>query len=264
MSRLAAVKEFAFMKVLGEKGVRVPEAVGQNRHTVVMGLVEGVPLRQVRGVGDPGGLYAEVMEVLVRLRGLGVVHGDFNEFNIMIEEEGGRDEEEEGEKENGKEDGISDGIDRAGNDDDRPTKLTPVIIDFPQMLSISHANATFYFDRDVACIRDFFQRKFGFVSDVPGPFLTEEHQNAISEDRIDVQVEASGFSRKMEKELQNYMKEVGADGHKDRNGEENEGEDSEESGGGDEDDGRHEDEEHPEHNAVSIDITAAPEAKEQT
>jgi RIO kinase 2 len=47
----------------------------------------------------------------------GLVHGDFNEFNLLIS-----DEEE----------------------------IT--IIDFPQMTSTSHPNAEFYFERDVKCI----------------------------------------------------------------------------------------------------------------
>ena len=36
LSRLAAIKEFAFMKALGERGLPVPEAIDQNRHAVLM------------------------------------------------------------------------------------------------------------------------------------------------------------------------------------------------------------------------------------
>lgn len=48
LSRLAALKEFAFMKALGERGFPVPTPVEQNRHAVLMGLVEGGPMVQVR------------------------------------------------------------------------------------------------------------------------------------------------------------------------------------------------------------------------
>ena len=51
-------------------------------------------------------LYDELMDLIVRLGNHGVIHGDFNEFNLMITNEG-----------------------------------KPVIIDFPQMMSTSHFNA---------------------------------------------------------------------------------------------------------------------------
>lgn len=47
------------------------------------------------------------MDLIVRMAYVGLIHGDFNEFNIMISEE---DEE-------------------------------PTVIDFPQMVSIRHENA---------------------------------------------------------------------------------------------------------------------------
>lgn len=48
LSRLAAVKEHAFMTALGARGVRVPAAYGQNRHAVLMELIDGVQLAQAR------------------------------------------------------------------------------------------------------------------------------------------------------------------------------------------------------------------------
>jgi RIO kinase 2 len=57
-------------------------------------------------VADVELLYDELMDLIVRLGNHGVIHGDFNEFNIMITKE---------EK--------------------------PVLIDFPQMMSTSHPNA---------------------------------------------------------------------------------------------------------------------------
>lgn len=82
MSRLAAIKEFAFMQALSEQGLPVPRALGQNRHTIVMSLVDAFPLRQISSVPDPAGLYGELIEMILRLAGLGLIHGDFNEFNI--------------------------------------------------------------------------------------------------------------------------------------------------------------------------------------
>lgn len=212
MSRLAAMKEFAFMTALREAGVEVPVPLGQNRHQIVMSLVDGVVLRQVEKVGDPAGLYAELMGIIVRLAHLGLIHGDFNEFNIMIREEEG---------ENG------------------DVKVVPVVIDFPQMVSIDHANAEDYFQRDVDCIKLYFSRRFGFVSDDDGPHF-DEVRRAIAKDtetkRVDVKVEASGFSKKMSKDLDAYMKEHNIQGDRGRT------DDSEDDEDDDEDDAENENE----------------------
>lgn len=191
MSRLAAIKEFEFMKALRREGFPVPEPVGQNRHTVIMGLIDAFPLRTISKVGDPAPLYSELLNFIVRFAQYGLIHGDFNEFNILIEE-------------------MFEGEERV--------KLIPTIIDFPQMVSIDHANAEYYFDRDVSCIKRFFDRRFGFTSDEPGPFFKDAIKTVTK--RLDVEVEASGFSKKMAKELEVYMKEHGVDGDAGADGEE--------------------------------------------
>ncbi|PYH83863.1 serine/threonine-protein kinase RIO2 [Aspergillus uvarum CBS 121591] len=226
MSRLAAMKEFAFMKALRANGFSVPEPIAQNRHTIVMSLIDAFPLRQISSVADPAGLYAELMEMIVRFARYGLIHGDFNEFNILIKEV-----VEEGEKGKGRE----------IEEDDEKVTLVPVVIDFPQMVSIDHPNAEMYFDRDVNCIKRYFSRKFHFVSDVPGPFFADAKKQMMANPgkRLDVEVEASGFSRKMARELENYMQEVGAtgDGGSDReDGEEEDEEEAEEEGEEEEDD----------------------------
>ncbi|KAI8974334.1 RIO1 family-domain-containing protein [Pilobolus umbonatus] len=169
MSRLAAMKEFAFMKVLYENGFPVPEPIDASRHCIVMSLIDAYPLRQVEKVGDPGKLYSELMSMIVKLAQYGLIHGDFNEFNILIKSDG-----------------------------------TPILIDFPQMVSTSHPNAEFYFNRDVECIRTFFRRRFGYES-VLYPRLTKDVEREFS---LDVQVAASGFTKKMQKDLEDYQEEV--------------------------------------------------------
>lgn len=52
-------------------------------------------------------LYDSLMDLIVQLGNHGVIHGDFNEFNIMLTED----------------------------------EYKPIIIDFPQMVSIHHPNA---------------------------------------------------------------------------------------------------------------------------
>lgn len=212
MSRLAAQKEFIFMKALGEAGFAVPQAIAQSRHTVVMSLVDGVPLRSVRRVGDPAGLYAELVEIIIRLAGVGLIHGDFNEFNIMVRDEDMVDDEEA--TTTGSKTGREETQEEGDTDAKATARIKPVVIDFPQMVSIDHVNAEMYFDRDVNCIKAFFKRRFNFTSEQPGPFFADARKTAggPGSKRLDVEAEASGFSKKMAKELEKYMNDVGADG----------------------------------------------------
>lgn len=129
------------------------------------------------------------MDIIVRFAHAGLIHGDYNEFNIMIHRETG----------------------------------DPVVIDFPQMVSTSHENAEWcentllrssifltsgsrYFNRDVECIRTFFRRRFGYESALYPRFQKTVSDGAEREKedgfRLDVVVAASGFSRKEAKILE--------------------------------------------------------------
>ena len=61
---------------------------------------------QLGELEDAGALYDALMSLLLKLANYGVIHSDFNEFNIMI---------------------------------DKNEK--PILIDFPQMVSTSHSEA---------------------------------------------------------------------------------------------------------------------------
>lgn len=61
---------------------------------------------QINEVEDVETLYNDLMDLIVRLGNAGVIHGDFNEFNIMVTD-----------------------------------NAKPILIDFPQMVSTSHQNA---------------------------------------------------------------------------------------------------------------------------
>nr|SVE82437.1 EOG090X04DJ [Daphnia magna] len=106
LSRLSATREFAYMKALYEREFPVPQPIDFNRHCVLMELVNGYPLCQLRELKDPGALFEELMNLLLKLANHGVIHSDFNEFNIMIDD-----------------------------------NEKPILIDFPQMVSTSHADA---------------------------------------------------------------------------------------------------------------------------
>lgn len=69
--------------------------------------MRNLPCRcQLRELKDPGALFEELMNLLLKLANHGVIHSDFNEFNIMIDD-----------------------------------NEKPILIDFPQMVSTSHADA---------------------------------------------------------------------------------------------------------------------------
>ncbi|CRK87480.1 CLUMA_CG001281, isoform A [Clunio marinus] len=161
LSRISATREFAYMKALYEREFPVPKPIDFSRHCIIMELVKGYPMTQVDCVEDVDQLYDDLMNLIVRLGNAGVIHGDFNEFNIMVTDD-----------------------------------AKPILIDFPQMLSTSHPNAQMYFDRDVNGVRDLFKKKYGFESEDYPKFEDLER-----DDHLDVEVLCSGFTKEMEKDL---------------------------------------------------------------
>ena len=149
---------------------------------------------QVNQLRHPARVYDDLMKLIVRLAQHGLIHCDFNEFNLLI------------------------------NDNEEVT-----LIDFPQMVSTSHPNAEMsvyirenkfpsrfyttsyqiwinfitlhlerYFDRDVLCIRTFFSKKFGFETDYWPKFTVDVEKQRC----LDVDVEASGFSKEEQREFE--------------------------------------------------------------
>lgn len=200
------------MRVLYREGFPIPEPVAWSRHTVVMEFIDAFPLRMIESVPDPGKLYAELMDIIVRLAKRGLIHGDFNEFNILIKEKT-----------------MGDQI-----------TLIPILIDFPQTVSTNHANAQMYFDRDVACVRRYFERRLKYVSDEAGPHFADAIKGVDPAMRLDVEVEASGFSKKMAKELDRFVEavtgnedgvDVASDSEDAQGGEHREGDDQDDDAG---------------------------------
>ncbi|XP_038661144.1 serine/threonine-protein kinase RIO2 isoform X2 [Scyliorhinus canicula] len=162
LSRLAATKEFAYMKALYDRGFPVPKPVDFNRHAVVMELINGFPMCQVHQLDNPAATYSELMDLIVKLANHGLIHGDFNEFNMMLD------------------------------DEDRVT-----MIDFPQMISTSHLNAEWYFNRDVKCIRDFFIRRFNYESELYPTF-----KDIRKESSLDVEIAVSGYTKELQEDAE--------------------------------------------------------------
>lgn len=199
-----------------------------------MSLIDAYPLRQVAEL--PADqiplLYSALMQLILRLARAGLIHGDFNEFNLLIRErkQPGDDEyDDQGQSSNvvfprmdpsygpfgqrvgtspppelkegerleqsqnvarviapqtsaaessqsdDDEDGQSDAGSEASSSSSASTspsihlsdgsEIEPILIDFPQMVSVLHSNAEYYFNRDVQCVRRFFRKRFRFVSE---------------------------------------------------------------------------------------------------
>eukprot|EP00877_Chromochloris_zofingiensis_P006501 jgi/Chrzof1/2103/Cz11g02250.t1 len=128
------------------------------------------------------------MDLIYRLAAKGLIHCDFNEFNLLIDE------------------------------DDELT-----LIDFPQMVSISHANAKELFDRDVECIIRFFSKKVGYMPqrDSSLPYIRPSFEAAVAEAvaaggcGLDVELAASGFQKQHQQDLEEFTATTARDADSD-------------------------------------------------
>lgn len=143
LSRKAAQREFEFLRFMHCKGMPVPKPIDCNRHVVVMELIDGRILNHYTSESfEPehrdrlvASLYKQLMDLILRFANeTRMIHGDFNEFNILIKNDGGE-------------------------------ELSPVIIDLPQMIDVTHELAPEQFERDVECIVDFFRKRFHYQSE---------------------------------------------------------------------------------------------------
>jgi RIO kinase 2 len=174
LSRLASQKEYAYMKALYNAGFPVPEPIEANRHCVLMSLLTGWPLHSITDMPEPEKCMQVLLDLIVRLGKSGVIHGDFNEFNVAV---------------------------------DKEDSSKVVMYDFPQMVSMNHLNAKMYFDRDVEGLFRFFQLRFGVdVSQFERPAFEEVF--AAREGDIDVQVGASGFSKEETNDFEAEMERM--------------------------------------------------------
>jgi RIO kinase 2 len=126
-SRRSAEREYQALTALHPK-VSVPLPIGQNRHTVVMALINGPNLNHCR-LEEP----EEVLDEILTYAGItyreGIIHADLSEYNILMEE--GR----------------------------------CVIIDWPQWVPTSHVNAQSILERDIDNILTYFKRKYNVEYD---------------------------------------------------------------------------------------------------
>jgi RIO kinase 2 len=125
-SRIAAEKEFQALRLLHVQGVAVPEPISQNRHVIVMGMIEGAELAQWKGIAKPEKtLKAILRNVRKAYLKVHIVHADLSEYNIILKPDG-----------------------------------HVLIIDWPQYVTTEHPNAGELLTRDINNVLQYFSRKY--------------------------------------------------------------------------------------------------------
>ena len=124
-SRLAAEKEYEALKLVYPYGVSVPEAIDQNRHVLVMSMIEGAELANWKGITNPEKVLKEILQNVRRIYlKAHVIHGDLSEYNIILK-----------------------------------SNMHILIIDWPQYVTYGHPNARELLTRDIQNVLRFFKRK---------------------------------------------------------------------------------------------------------
>jgi len=124
-SRLAAEKEFEALKRLYPRSVTVPKPIMQNRHVIVMGMIEGAELAKYARIPRPMRILKEVLRNARKAyTKAGIVHADLSEYNIILKPD-----------------------------------LHVLIIDWPQYVTTEHPNAEDLLTRDIKNVLSYFERK---------------------------------------------------------------------------------------------------------
>ena len=150
-SRIAAKKEYIALKMLHPRGVAVPKPIKQNRHVLVMSMIEGAEVYHYPELPDAQAAYNEILvNVRKAYQDVHMIHGDLSPYNIILQ----------------------------------PNQHI-LIIDWPQNVSTKHPNAKELIERDLRNVLAFFQRKHGvenrleddliYVTDNPKTKLTEQN-----------------------------------------------------------------------------------------
>jgi RIO kinase 2 len=121
-SKLSAEREYKALVALHPK-VSVPLPIAQNRHTVVMSLIQGANLNRCR-LEAPAAALEEILANVRIAYKEGIIHSDLSEYNILMED--GR----------------------------------CVLIDWPQWIDTAHPNAESTLNRDIDNILTYFKRKY--------------------------------------------------------------------------------------------------------
>ena len=175
LSRLSSQNEYKNMKGLYSHGFSVPRPYGYNRHAIIMEYVPSYPLNKVEEIKDKNTVYHKMMDFIYKLGTNGLIHGDFNEFNILL-------------------------------NINKPDEI--VVIDFPQMISIHHPEAENYFKRDVQCVKNYFLKKFNLTFDEDLKFSDIKQIGFL-----DQELKAYGYKKEEKKKSEIKNEEVNEEGN---------------------------------------------------
>ena len=183
LSRLSSQNEYKNMKGLYSHGFSVPRPYGYNRHAIIMEYVPSYPLNKVEEIKDKNIVYHKMMDFIYKLGENGLIHGDFNEFNILL-------------------------------NINKPDEI--VVIDFPQMISIHHSEAENYFKRDVQCVKNYFLKKFNLTFDEDLKFSDIKQINFLDEELkaikqinfLDEELKAYGYKKEEKKKVEKKEEEI--------------------------------------------------------
>ncbi|WP_331236005.1 serine/threonine-protein kinase RIO2 [Natronorarus salvus] len=145
-ARKAAEREYEVLEAL-YPDVRVPRPEDQNRHALVMELIDGVELSRTRLTDEQvRPICSAILAEMANAYRLGYVHADMSEYNVFVSEEG----------------------------------IT--VFDWPQAVPTDHENARDLLERDVENLLGYFERKYpGQLGDVNVAALTD----AVATDSFD-------------------------------------------------------------------------------
>lgn len=146
-SRLAAEKENQALKLVFPHGVTVPKPISQNRHVLVMGMIEGAELAEYREIPKPEKVLKEILRnVRKAYLKAGVIHADLSEYNVILKPD-----------------------------------MHILIIDWPQYITREHPNAQQLLTRDVKNILRYFKRKHMLKGKLKEAlaYVTGEHKMAM-------------------------------------------------------------------------------------
>ena len=122
-ARKAAEREYEVLETL-YPDVRVPRPIDQNRHAIVMELMDGVELSRARLDPEQARpLLDAICREIAAAYEAGYVHADMSQYNVFVGEKG------------------------------------VTIFDWPQAISTEHANAAELLARDVSNLLGYFRRK---------------------------------------------------------------------------------------------------------
>lgn len=122
-SRRAAESEYQALKKLYGY-VEVPEPIAQNRHVIIMGLIDGKELNRTE-LAEPLDALREIIEQVKFVYGRQVVHGDLSEYNVLVRTDG-----------------------------------SVTLIDWSQWVPLSHPDSGDLLRRDVNNVLSYFARKY--------------------------------------------------------------------------------------------------------